>query len=138
MILNRLIETLQKNTNLKLKLGLLSDNSILDTVDSLSLQKFSFREEKSMEDLNKAAESLSTLKNVRIIHLPPFTFAGGVPHVHRFCGDTSYMDGHTHPYYSETGPAIPTEDGRHYHKYRTIAQYADGHIHRMYGCTSVD
>jgi len=28
-----------------------------------------------MEDLNKAAESLSTLKNVRIIHLPPFTFA---------------------------------------------------------------
>lgn len=62
----------------------------------------------------------------------------GVPHIHRFCGDTSYNDGHSHPYYSETGPAIPTEDGRHYHEYRAIARYADGHIHYMCGCTSAD
>lgn len=75
VILNRLIETLQKNTNLKSELGILSDDYILDTMDFLSLQKFSFKEEKSMEDLKKAAESLSTLKNVRVIHLPPFTVA---------------------------------------------------------------
>lgn len=75
VILNRLIETLQKKTKLKLKLGILSDDYILDAIDSLSLQKVSFKEEKSMEDLNKAAESLSTLKSVRIVHLPPFTVA---------------------------------------------------------------
>jgi len=62
----------------------------------------------------------------------------GVPHTHRFYGDTSFIDDHVHPYYSETGPAIPTEDGRHYHEYRTIAEYTDGHIHYMRGCTSVD
>ncbi|WP_353097262.1 effector binding domain-containing protein [Tissierella praeacuta] len=75
VILNRLIEILQKKTNLKLKLGILSDDYILDAIESLSLQKISFKEEKSMEDLNKAVQNLSTLKNVRIIHLPPFTVA---------------------------------------------------------------
>lgn len=75
VILNRLIETLQKKVNLKLKLDILGDDYILDAIDSLSLQKISFKEEKSMEDLNKATESLSTLKNVRIVHLPPFTVA---------------------------------------------------------------
>lgn len=74
-ILNILIDKLQKKTNLKLKFNLLSDDSILKIIDSLSLQKSNLKEEKSMEDLNKATESLSTLKNVRIIHLPPCTVA---------------------------------------------------------------
>jgi Bacterial transcription activator, effector binding domain. len=54
---------------------LLKEDSILKIIDSLSLQKNSFKEEKSMEDLNKASENLSILKNVRIIHLPPCTVA---------------------------------------------------------------
>jgi len=74
-ILNILIEKLQNNGNVKLKFNLLNDNSILNIIDSLSAQKNNFREKKSMEDLNRASESLSTLKNVRIIHLPPCTVA---------------------------------------------------------------
>lgn len=74
-ILNILIEKLQKNGSVKLKFNLLNDNSILNIINSLSLQKSNLREEKSMEDLNRASESLSTLKNVRIIHLPPCTVA---------------------------------------------------------------
>lgn len=74
-ILNILIDKLQKKENLKLKLDLLSDDSILKIINSLSLKKSSLKEEKSMEDLDKATERLSTLKNVRIIHLPPCTIA---------------------------------------------------------------
>ena len=74
-ILDHLINKLQKNGELKLKIDLLSDDSILNIIDSLSLQKNNFKEEKSMEDLNKATESLSTLKNVRVVHIPPFTVA---------------------------------------------------------------
>ncbi|EKQ57503.1 MULTISPECIES: effector binding domain-containing protein [unclassified Clostridium] len=70
-ILDSLINKLQKQG----KLNLLSDDSIADIIDSLSLQKTKLKEEKSMEDLNKATESLSLLKNVRIIHLPPCTIA---------------------------------------------------------------
>lgn len=74
-ILNILINKLQKKTSLKLKFDLLSDDSMLKIIDSLSLQKSNFKEEKSMEDLNKASKNLSTLKNVKIIHLPPCTVA---------------------------------------------------------------
>ncbi|OOM72009.1 HTH-type transcriptional regulator HmrR [Clostridium puniceum] len=74
-ILNILIEKLQKDGNVKIKFNLLNDNSILNIIDSLSVQKNNFREDKSMEDLNKASENLSTLKNVRIIHFPSCTVA---------------------------------------------------------------
>lgn len=74
-ILNILINKLKKNGNFKFEFNLLNDNYILNIIDSLSLQKNNFREEKSMEDLNRALENLSTLKNVRIIHLPPCTVA---------------------------------------------------------------
>lgn len=74
-ILNIFIEKLQENGKVQLKFNLLKDDSILKIIDSLSLQKNNFKEEKSMEDLNKASENLSILKNVRIIHLPPCTVA---------------------------------------------------------------
>lgn len=74
-ILNIFIEKLQENGKVHLKFNLLKEDSILKIIDSLSLQKNSFKEEKSMEDLNKASENLSILKNVRIIHLPPCTVA---------------------------------------------------------------
>lgn len=74
-ILNMLINNLQKKTSHKLKLDLFNDDSILKIIDSLSLKKSNLKEEKSMEELNKASKNLSTLKNVRIIHLPPFTVA---------------------------------------------------------------
>ncbi len=74
-ILNHLIESLRKNFSLDFKPGLLSDEYIIEAINSIPLQKISIKEEKSMEDLNNAQEKISRLKNVRIIHLPPSTVA---------------------------------------------------------------
>lgn len=74
-ILISLIEKLEKKKDIQIHLKLLSNDSILNMVDTLSLSNFDFKEEKSMEDLNKATQNLETLKNVRIIHLPPSTVA---------------------------------------------------------------
>lgn len=59
----------------RIKLDLLNDADIMSVIQTLSLSKINFKEECSMDDLNKANETLSTLKNVRIIHLPPCTVA---------------------------------------------------------------
>lgn len=58
-----------------IKLDILNDAEIMSVIQTLSLSKINFKEEYSLHDLNKANETLSTLKNVRIIHLPPCTVA---------------------------------------------------------------
>lgn len=59
------------------KFELPDDASLLEVVDSLTVSKINFKEEKSMEDLNKANENLSKLadKDIRIVYLPPMTVA---------------------------------------------------------------
>lgn len=58
-----------------IKLDMLNDAEIMSVIQTLSLSKINFKEECSLHDLNKANETLSTLRNVRIIHLPPCTVA---------------------------------------------------------------
>lgn len=59
------------------------DASLLEVVDSLTGSKISFKQEKSMAELNRANENLSKLadKDVRIVYLPLMTvaaaYAGG-------------------------------------------------------------
>lgn len=59
------------------------DASLLEVVDSLTVSKISFKQEKSMAELNRANENLSKLadKAVRIVYLPLMTvaaaYAGG-------------------------------------------------------------
>jgi len=55
------------------RLALLDDESLLDIVDSLTVSKINFKEDKTMEVLNKASEKLSKLtdRDVRIVYLPP-------------------------------------------------------------------
>ncbi len=59
------------------KLKLLDDESLLEIVDSLTVSKINFKEDKIMDDLNKANERLNKLtdRDVRIIYLPPATVA---------------------------------------------------------------
>ena len=59
------------------KFMLPDDESLLDIVDSLTVTKISFREEKNMEELNQASRKLNKLtdRDVRIIYLPPCTVA---------------------------------------------------------------
>jgi hypothetical protein len=87
-ILHGLVTRLNESEKINVKLDLLHDNDILKIVEPLSLTKINFKEEKSMEELNKASESLNKLhdKEVRIIYLPPATIAsihciGGVPEI---------------------------------------------------------
>jgi len=53
------------------------DEGLLELVDSLTVSKINFKEEKSMEELNQASEKLSKMedKDVRIVYLPPMTIA---------------------------------------------------------------
>lgn len=87
-ILESLVSRLNENQKINIKLDLLHDDYILKIVEPLSLTKINFKEEKSMEELNKASESLNKLsdKEVRIIYLPPATIAsihcvGAVPEI---------------------------------------------------------
>ena len=76
-ILSNLLQQLNEKANLRLQLDLLSDSTVFAIVDSLSLSKNILKEEISMNDLNKADESLNKLKDgdVRIVYVPPMTVA---------------------------------------------------------------
>jgi len=90
-ILSRLVSELHEKANMRLQLDYLSDSSVFAIVDSISFPKntlqsgrsqselldYASEEEKSMDDLNKASESLGKLKDsdVRIVYMPPMTVA---------------------------------------------------------------
>ena len=86
-ILSRLVRELQEKANLNLQLDYLGDSSVFAVVDSISFPKNILQEETSMEDLNKANETLQKLedKDVRIIYLPPMTVAAA-----RYSGEAEY------------------------------------------------
>ena len=75
VILNNFIGELKSKPQISLNTVLFSDEAMLNAIDSLSLTKINFKEEKSMDDLNKASEALSKLTDVRILHLPLCTVA---------------------------------------------------------------
>ena len=80
------IERLNLNNE---KLTLLDDENLLEIVDSLTISKINFKEERAMEKLDKAEKKLSKLtdKDVRIVYLPPsdvaaYQFEGDEPEMH--------------------------------------------------------
>jgi len=74
-ILNLFITRLNTVVHSHVKIELFEDAEIMSVMNALSLSKYTFKEDLSMNDLNKANETLSTLKDVRIIYLPPCTVA---------------------------------------------------------------
>lgn len=75
LILDHFIDEMQRASHMALETLLFSDQSMRNAIGALSLTKINFKEEKPMEELNRASEELSRLKNVRIVHLPPYTVA---------------------------------------------------------------
>lgn len=71
IFVSRLNAGIKANT----RLDLLKDSDIVGIIESLSLSRINFKEEKSMNEINKASETLSGLRNVRILYLPPATVA---------------------------------------------------------------
>lgn len=87
-ILASLLSRLSLRPEQHVRLELLQDDEIRRIVEPLSLSKISFKEELSMEELNRANESLNKLsdREVRIVYLPPATVAsirttGGLPEI---------------------------------------------------------
>jgi DNA-binding transcriptional MerR regulator len=87
-ILYILIERLKNSVKVDMNFDLLQDEDILKIVEPLVLSTIKIKGEKSMEQLNKANESLNKLqdKEVRIIYIPPSTVAsihctGGQPEI---------------------------------------------------------
>jgi DNA-binding transcriptional MerR regulator len=85
-ILVRFVEELQGKSDIRLKLDLLNDKTMLAIVSSLSFSEnkinksptlLETKENVTMENLNKANETLNKLKDndVRIVYLPPMTVA---------------------------------------------------------------
>ncbi|WDV48094.1 effector binding domain-containing protein [Clostridiaceae bacterium M8S5] len=74
-IIYELIVHLKDNIDVKISPRLLTDESLLKVIDSLSVTKINFKERLTMNNLNNANENLSKLTNVRIIFLPPSTVA---------------------------------------------------------------
>ncbi|MBQ4629279.1 MAG: effector binding domain-containing protein [Clostridia bacterium] len=59
------------------KFMLPDDENLMDIVDSLTVTKINFKEEKNLEELNRASEKVNKLtdKDIRILYLPPATVA---------------------------------------------------------------
>lgn len=74
-ILTRFVEKLSEASALPLDRLLEQDTGLLAAVESLRLISINFREEQTMENLQKADARLSQIKDVRILYLPPATVA---------------------------------------------------------------
>lgn len=74
-ILSMFITRLNKEAHTHVKLDLLDDAEVMSVIQTLSLSKVNFKEERLMEELNEANEILKKIKSVRIVLLPPCTVA---------------------------------------------------------------
>jgi len=74
-ILEKLVRDLQQRLGAEIRFSLPDNAAVLEAVDSLALSRISFKEERLMEDLNKANDRLSGLTDVRIVYLPPAAVA---------------------------------------------------------------
>lgn len=74
-ILQAFVERLNRATCTHVKLDVFDDAEIMSAIHTLSLSKATLKEELRMDNLNDANKTLSALKNVRIVHLPPCTVA---------------------------------------------------------------
>ncbi|MCL2406964.1 MAG: effector binding domain-containing protein [Defluviitaleaceae bacterium] len=88
-ILQKLAADLREQANVKLQLDMLGDSSVFGIVESISLPNNIIREDKIMDDLTKADQTISKLtdRNVRIVYLPPspvaaYQWKGHEPEAH--------------------------------------------------------
>ncbi|MEO3946700.1 MerR family transcriptional regulator [Gorillibacterium sp. CAU 1737] len=110
-VLDRFVRELQAKANIPFRLGALEDEAVLVLTASLSFSKNHLKEDKMMEELNKATEKVTKLTDVRIIYLPPMTVASS----HSFgegCEDraASVLETFVH----ETGLLKSKPDIRHF------------------------
>jgi Predicted transcriptional regulators len=82
-LLRKFASLLNESLCADIRFDLLRDTDLISVVDALSLSKINFKEERSMDELNKANENISKIRDreVRIVYLPPVTvMASGYIH----------------------------------------------------------
>ena len=110
-ILQALVRRLREQTGVNIRLDVLDDESMLDMIESLSLSKIHFKEEASMEELNRANDNLSKLTDVRIVYLPPATVAAS-----HFIGENPELNASIplDKFVLDSGLIFTKPDTRHY------------------------
>jgi len=127
-ILQSLVERLNESEKINVRLDLLHDKDILKIVEPLLLTKINFKEEKSMDELDKANDSLSKLQDreVRIIYLPPAEVAS----IHCTGGAAEIESGNLlHDFIRETKLYELKPDFRHYGFNNPNGNMPDGSDH---------
>lgn len=74
-ILSHFADELQKAADIQIHNLITQDDAILAVIKSLSPVSINYKEDKTMDILKKAEESLSNMNDVRVIYLPPATVA---------------------------------------------------------------
>lgn len=88
-ILEEFVSRLKENVDININPKLLADKSLLKIIDSLTVTKINFKEEKTMDDLQQANDNFSKLTNVRILYLPPSSVAS----IHHIGGNPELSTG---------------------------------------------
>ena len=70
-ILSRFVEELQEKADVRLKLDLLNDTTMLSIVNTLSFSENKIKERVMMEELNKASDTLRKFDEVQYVNLSP-------------------------------------------------------------------
>ena len=110
-ILSRFVDELQKAADIQIHSLITQDDTILASIEFLSLTSINFKEDRTMDKLKKAEERLTKLNDVRIVYLPPATVAAAY-HI----GDDPEQHAHTmiDKYVRDTGLCKNKPDLRHY------------------------
>ena len=76
-ILKQFADELQQKANIRIRLDMLTDPSIVPLIDSLAYtqNQIQAKEKFTISDLDRASEVLNKLKNVRVVYLAPMTVA---------------------------------------------------------------
>ncbi|MGN1319201.1 MAG: YmaF family protein [Lachnospirales bacterium] len=77
------------------------------------------------------AECCKDCHNHRFATVSDVAIQRGNSHVHKIKFRTDSYEGHFHEFEGESGPAIPTGDGRHVHFAKAFTKEADGHKHEF-------
>ncbi len=110
-VLGRFVEELKKAADIQINRLITQDKAVLAAIESLSHISINFKEDKTMEKLKNAEDSLSNLKDVRIVYLPPATIASA----HHIGDEPEYNAGMMmEKFVRDTGLISIKPDMRHY------------------------
>ncbi|MEA4921028.1 MAG: effector binding domain-containing protein [Clostridiaceae bacterium] len=110
-ILTSFVEELRKTSDIPIHSLFEQDETVLASIESLSLISINFKEDKTMENLKKAEQNLSKLSDVRIIYLPPSAVASA----HHIGDDPeAHANGMIDKFVRESGLSKVKPDLRHY------------------------